>query len=695
MEAFEDFNHALTFSNDPEVYYQRGVLYQQLRNFRRGVADFQRHNELTTSRSCQLWNYMGICQSQLGDIESALVSFRAAYELDDSFIDAHLNYAQMHKEVGRWEEAEELYDEILFKYAATPLMLQQQPPQVEKNISQLFYLRSILLYSLGRPYQALQYAHKYVALMFETPSSTVLKSAPPSSSTPLYQQKDLLQGYNQIALCYRSMGNYPEALRYYSLVLARDPEHVCRVQKRLMFHHLSLLDSPLHAFNLDRDVDPLWKEIWSKGLPANLLDIPDSPLESAGEASLLLPLYGEEGNAEKVMVPLSSSQQRVYELACQIGPWVQINSRGFLPNLRLQRGFGLAVLEMTQALLNNLESIHRTGSPLMVPNSGSSQKYLPREGHHPFGYRDLFDIVVRWRQLSEPNDPVWWIDGLLRESFEEGFGLQTPMLSGQLRCIRYYSYFKMGFELLRSQAAVQYYHASSLAVVPSKSAKKKIKKATTLRELHGLIGQDFYVVCPCESIANPALQSTVLEGTRLTVVKREPEGYEFSIRCPSMPIRWKAMSDEITECYERMILALYQHRYPADTLHLETPPPTPDPLHHSLQLFYYWTNFTPLTRGSAFCGYGALYAIVLAFGSQISSPIPEGKQLDWEAIFTPNPGVFIEHMRPLFTLTSFDHEEEFQLRAEGGGGNRVSVVNEAMPTLREALKLLHHNIEHE
>lgn len=536
MEAFDDFNHALTFSNDPDVYFQRGYLYQQLKNFRRGIADYLKHNELTTARTCQLFNNMGICQSQLGDVEGAIVSFKAAYELDDSFIDAHLNFAQMHKEIGLWQEAEHLYDEILLKYASAI-----HEPQVEKNFSQLYYLRSVLQYSLGRPLHSLDYAHRYIDLMFE--------SAPGSSTrtmktSPTYLQKDLLQGYDLVAMCHRALGNYAETLRYCNLILARDPEHVCRVQKRVMFYYYGLLDSPLHVFNIDRDVDPLWKEIWSKGLPANLLDIPDSPLEREP----LQALYSDETGEGTGMINLSPAQQQVYELACQMGPWVQINSRGFLPNMRLQRGFGLAVLEMAQALTNNLESIHRTGSPLMVPNSGSSQKYLPREGHHPFGYRDLFDIVVRWRQLSEPNDPVWWIDGLLRESFEEGFGLQTPMLSGQLRCIRYYSYFKMGFEVLVSQASVQYHHASSLLVIPSKNAKKKIKKAATLRELYGIIGQDFYVICPCESIANPDLQSTVLEGTRLTVVKKEPEGYEFSIRCPSMPIRWKAMSDEITEC---------------------------------------------------------------------------------------------------------------------------------------------------
>lgn len=49
-------------------------------------------------------------------------------------------------------------------------------------------------------------------------------------------------------------------------------------------------------------------------------------------------------------------------------------------------------------------------------------------GSHAAGFRDTMDVAVRWRQLSEPNDPVWWIDLLDPKAFEQGFGLQTPMV---------------------------------------------------------------------------------------------------------------------------------------------------------------------------------------------------------------------------------------------------------------------------
>lgn len=107
---------------------------------------------------------------------------------------------------------------------------------------------------------------------------------------------------------------------------------------------------------------------------------------------------------------------------------------------------------------------------------------------HAFGWRDAMDIVVRWRQLSEPNDQacmasllrslliclrsrhlmasafrslltlasnlqVIWVDLLTREEFEAGFGSHTPIFSGQTKCVRYYMNFGRGLALLKEVLA--------------------------------------------------------------------------------------------------------------------------------------------------------------------------------------------------------------------------------------------------
>jgi hypothetical protein len=53
-----------------------------------------------------------------------------------------------------------------------------------------------------------------------------------------------------------------------------------------------------------------------------------------------------------------------------------------------------------------LQLSHRRAShPLRVPNDGASGE-RSASGSHAFGWRDAMDILVRWRQLSEPNDQV-------------------------------------------------------------------------------------------------------------------------------------------------------------------------------------------------------------------------------------------------------------------------------------------------
>lgn len=114
------------------------------------------------------------------------------------------------------------------------------------------------------------------------------------------------------------------------------------------------------------------------------------------------------------------------------------------------RQLGLAVLQLGQRLRSHWRalaaaSLELEGLPAEVPNASSSRgaAYFHRATNeatdgapsagHAFAWRDAFDVVVRWRQLSEPNDPVWWIDRLSPEAFKDGFGLQTPLVNGQLK----------------------------------------------------------------------------------------------------------------------------------------------------------------------------------------------------------------------------------------------------------------------
>ena len=70
----------------------------------------------------------------------------------------------------------------------------------------------------------------------------------------------------------------------------------------------------------------------------------------------------------------------------------------------------------------------------------------------------------------------------------------------------------------------------------------------------------------------------------------------------------------------------------------------------SLEFFYFWINFAPLTRGTAACGYSVILSIMLSCGISFSQPLPDLIQLDWEAIFAENSKDFVERMYVLLPI---------------------------------------------
>jgi len=78
-----------------------------------------------------------------------------------------------------------------------------------------------------------------------------------------------------------------------------------------------------------------------------------------------------------------------------------------------------------------------------------------QEKNHVFGWRDIYDIVIKWRQISEPNDPVWWVDLLTKEQFTEGFGSHTPMITGQCNVVRYSPFVSLSFPIMKEEIIKQ------------------------------------------------------------------------------------------------------------------------------------------------------------------------------------------------------------------------------------------------
>ena len=224
---------------------------------------------------------------------------------------------------------------------------------------------------------------------------------------------------------------------------------------------------------------------------------------------------------------------------------MQLKSPGFLSNRRQHLQCGFAILEMAQTLRREWAAEETT----LVSGEFSSKPY--REAHE-FGWRDLMDIAVKWRQFSEPNDPVFWIDHMTTEAFNEGFGLQTPMITGQLRVPRaYYPYFPKAFEAMKGLVDQQCPLTDDL--------REQVYASKSGLELYSVMKRDFWVVSPCYRLSTVKVdeselkvlsdQQQSLEGTRLTLTSKPPEGVEFTTRMPGLPGRYKQYDIELCHIY--------------------------------------------------------------------------------------------------------------------------------------------------
>ena len=62
----------------------------------------------------------------------------------------------------------------------------------------------------------------------------------------------------------------------------------------------------------------------------------------------------------------------------------------------------------------------------------------------------VYLFVIPIFQLSEPMDIVWWVDKLpVKDDFAKRLGLNTYLVRGYNKVVRYYPYFDATFDLTR------------------------------------------------------------------------------------------------------------------------------------------------------------------------------------------------------------------------------------------------------
>jgi hypothetical protein len=162
---------------------------------------------------------------------------------------------------------------------------------------------------------------------------------------------------------------------------------------------------------------------------------------------------------------------------------------------------------------------------------------------------------VRWRQSSEPMDVVYWLDRMnLSELDFKKVGLNTYMVSGSNKIIRYHSYNEWAINITKNNLETYGYmnQMDEFRVLPE-HIKKRIKSYNTHEQLYNAVGGGYYQVLPIHSILSPG---TILDGTRLTLRPGPHSGYDFSIISASTHARTVSYQLELSEAFMRVERAM-------------------------------------------------------------------------------------------------------------------------------------------
>jgi len=332
------------------------------------MEDFKRASEFDESNYLT-WNHYGLCLNALGDSEQAITCYQRATQLSPTFKEAWTNMAQAHKELGHGREAE-----FFFNKAA----------KVDPSYMHSYHLRALYLFGSGRHSEAMADLRRGLQLS-------------PTSVECRYMLAIVLHGLVRTLLTYCSndtthsltrslarsirQGLLKEALNEYAQCIKMKQDHVSWYNREIAVYLCRKIDVPWRSYNMDRDLDPYFKEAWCKRLHPSTL---------ARYKRQTLPSKWLDVTQPPAAV-LSSQMMQIIKAADFIGRALQNRSPGYLPNRRQYRMCGLAVLETAQTLRR------LWAERITVPGNTSSGN----QAAHPFGWRDMFDISVRWRQLSE------------------------------------------------------------------------------------------------------------------------------------------------------------------------------------------------------------------------------------------------------------------------------------------------------
>ncbi|KAK6237734.1 hypothetical protein QUC31_003203 [Theobroma cacao] len=635
VEAIQDLTKALEFDpNSADILHERGIVNFKFKDFNAAVEDLSSCVKLDKNNK-SAYTYLGLALSSIGEYKRAEEAHLKSIKLDQSFLEAWAHLTQFYQDLANSEKALECLEQVI---------------QIDGRYFKAYHLRGLLLHGMGEHRKAIK--DLSIGLSIEN-----------SNIECLYLR----------ASCYHAIGEYAEAIKDYDAALDVELDSMEKFvlqclafyQKEIALYTASKVNSEFCWFDIDGDIDPLFKEYWCKRLhPKNVCEkvYRQPPLRDSLK----------KGRLRKQDFAVTKHKTALLLAADSIGKKIQYDCPGFLPNRRQHRMAGLAAIEIAQKVSKawrslqadwkhsnrsskngkrvrrkeriSMASQNRGGAGCSTSNSSeTSATYGITEDRSSsrlmMSWQDVFSLAVKWRQISEPCDPVVWVNKL-SEEFNSGFGSHTPMVLGQAKVVRYFPNHERTFDIAKTIMKDKLFvhnKADEIIDLSKEGKSEKIVHAKSCDDLYELVGEDFWLATWCNSTACEGKQ---LEGTRITLVKMGERGYDFAIRTPCTPARWEEFDAEMAMAWEAICNAYCGETYGSTDFNV-----LENVREAILRMTYYWYNFMPLSRGTAVVGFIVLLGLFLAANMEFTGNIPKGVQVDWEAILNFDPNSFVDSVK--------------------------------------------------
>ncbi|XP_042494267.1 suppressor of RPS4-RLD 1 [Macadamia integrifolia] len=545
-EAIEDLTKALEFEpNSSDILHERGIVNFKFKDYNAAVEDLSSCVKLDKDNK-SAFTFLGLALASIGEYKRAEEAHMKSIQLDQNFLEGWAHLAQFYQDLANPVKALECL---------------RQGLQIDGRFAKAYHLLGLLRHGMGEHRNAI----KDLSAGLSIESSNI---------ECLYLR----------ASCYHAIGEYGNAVKDYDAVLDLELDSMEKFvlqclafyQKEIALYTASKINMEFCWFDIDGDINPLFKEYWCKRLH------PKYVCEKVYRQPPLRESL-KKGRLRKQDFVVTKQKTTLLQAADSLGKRIQYDCPGFLPNRRQHRMAGLAAIEIAQKVSKAWRSLQaewkhsskraakigktvrkKEKTYVLSQNRGgvgcstsSSSETSTSSGINEdrglsrsmMSWQDIYSLAVKWRQISEPCDPVVWVNKL-SEEFNTGFGSHTPMVLGQAKVVRYFPNYQRTMTVAKTVIKETMYvnnKTDDVVNLAKDGRLEKIMQAESCSDLYDVIGEDFWLATRCESTA---FEGKLLEGTRITLQKMNEQGFDFAIRTPCTPSRWDDYDAEMAMAWE-------------------------------------------------------------------------------------------------------------------------------------------------